>query len=103
METNYNRLQSDLNQVDVLRIRYQQGSDSINFLLQAQRQVVNSASDFYRSLSDYNLAIRNFHREKGSLLAYNHVQLAEAAWAEAASDSAYHVGRYLTPRKTRRK
>lgn len=99
METNYNRLQSDLNQVDVLRIRYQQGSDSINFLLQAQRQVVNSASDFYRSLSDYNLAIRNFHREKGSLLAYNHVQLAEAAWAEAASDSAYHVGRYLTPRK----
>ena len=52
METNYNRLQSDLNQVDVLRIRYQQGSDSINFLLQAQRQVVNSATistDRYRT------------------------------------------------------
>ena len=102
METNYNRLQSDLNQVDVLRIRYQQGSDSINFLLQAQRQVVNSASDFYRSLSDYNLAIRNFHREKGSLLAYNQVSLAEGEWEKGANKSAYEVGRHLTPRKTQR-
>jgi len=99
METNYNRLQSDLNQVDVLRIRYEQGSDSINFLLQAQRQVVNSANDFYRSLSDYNLAIRNFHREKGSLLAYNHVALAEGEWEPGAKRSSHQVGRYLTPVK----
>ena len=99
METNYNRLQSDLNQVDVLRIRYEQGSDSINFLLQAQRQVVNSASDFYRSLADYNLAIRNFHREKGSLLAYNQIKLSEGEWEKGAYRSAHQVGRYLTPRK----
>lgn len=98
METNYNRLLSDLNQVDVLRIRYEQGSDSINFLLQAQRQVVSSATDFYRSLSDYNLAIRDFHREKGSLLAYNHVQMTEGPWAGGAQYDAYQVGRYLTPR-----
>lgn len=98
METNYNRLLSDLNQVDVLGIRYEQGSDSINFLLQAQRQVVASATDFYRSLSEYNLAIRNFHREKGSLLAYNHVQLAEGPWAPGAEADAYHVGRFMQPR-----
>lgn len=98
METNYNRLQSDLNQVDVLRIRYEQGSDSINFLLQAQRQVVNSATDFYRSLSEYNLSIRNFHREKGSLLAYNQVQMLEGPWDQGAELSAHQVGRYLTPR-----
>ena len=97
METNYNRLLSDLNQVDVLGIRYEQGSDSINFLLQAQRQVVASATDFYRSLSNYNLAIRDFHREKGSLLAYNHVQLAEGPWAAGADYDAYQVGRFLHP------
>ena len=101
METNYNRLQADLNQVDVLLTRYQQGSDSINFLLQAQRQLVNSASDFYRSLSDYNLAIRNFHREKGSLLSYNQIQLAEAAWKKDATVSAHRVGRHLVPRKNK--
>jgi outer membrane protein TolC len=98
METNYNRLISDLNQVDVLRIRYEQGSDSINFLLQAQRQVVSSATDFYRSLSNYNLAIRDFHREKGSLLAYNHVQLGEGPWASGAEYDAYQTGRFLHPR-----
>ena len=98
METNYNRLISDLNQVDVLGIRYEQGSDSINFLLQARRQLVVSATDFYRSVSNYNLAIRNFHREKGSLLAYNQVQLAEGPWAAGANYDAYQVGRYLHPR-----
>jgi hypothetical protein len=98
METNYNRLLSDLNQVEVLGIRYEQGSDPINFLLQARRQVVSSATDFYRSLSNYNPAIRNFHREKGSLLAYNHVQLTEGPWAPGAQNDAYQVGRYLRPR-----
>ena len=97
LETNYNRLLSDLNQVDVLRIRYEQGSDNINFLLQAQRQLVTSATDFYRSLSEYNLAIRDFHREKGSLLAYNNVQLAEGPWAAGANYDAYQVGRFLHP------
>ncbi len=98
LETNYNRLLADLNQVEVLRRRYLDGSDNINFLLQAQRQVVASASEFYQSIADYNLALRDLHREKGSLLAYNHVQLAEGPWAAGAAYDAYEVGRFLHPR-----
>ena len=98
MDTNYNRFRADLNQVEVLRSRYLEGNDNINFLLQAQRQVVQSASEFYRSLSNYNLAIRDFHRQKGSLLAYNHVQLAEGPWDSCAASDAYQTGRYLKPR-----
>jgi outer membrane protein TolC len=98
MDTNYNRFQADLNQVEVLRKRYLEGNDNINFLLQAQRQVVQSATQFYQSLSDYNLSIRDFHRQKGSLLAYNHVQLAEDAWAVGASHDAYQTGRFLKPK-----
>ncbi len=98
MDTNYNRFQADLNQVEVLQKRYVEGNDNINFLLQAQRQVVQSASDFYQSLANYNLAIRDFHRQKGSLLAYNHVQLAEGPWATGAAQDAYQTGRFLTPR-----
>ncbi len=98
VDTNYNRFRADLNQVEVLRSRYREGNDNINFLLQAQRQVVQSASEFYRSLSNYNLAIRDFHRQKGSLLAYNHVQLAEGPWAAGAASDAYQAGRYLKPR-----
>jgi outer membrane protein TolC len=98
LETNYNRYVADLNQVDVLRRRYRDGTDNINFLLQAQRQVVVSEAAFYQSLADYQLAIRDFHREKGSLLAYNQVQLAEGPWAGKAYQDAYEVGRFLTPR-----
>jgi len=99
METNYNRYLADLRQVDVLRRRYRDGTDNINFLLQAQRQVVVSEAEFYRSLANYNLAIRDFHLNKGSLLAYNQVQLSEGPWAAGAQQDAYEVGRFLTPRK----
>lgn len=97
LETNYDRLIADLNQVDVLDARYRIGSDNIRDLLLAQRQLVNSATEFYGSLSRYNLAIRDFHREKGSLLAYNNVQLAEGQWAKGAEYDAYRTGRFLRP------
>ncbi|TWU55745.1 putative outer membrane efflux protein MdtP [Rubripirellula reticaptiva] len=99
LETNYNRYQADLRQVDVLRRRYRDGNDNINFLLQAQRQVVSSESEFYRSLFAYNLAIRDIHRQKGSLLAYNQVQLSEGPWAAGAAADAYTTGRFLEPRR----
>ena len=98
LETNYDRLLADLNQVDVLDARYRIGSDNIRDLLLAQRQLVTSATEFYGSLSQYNLAIRDFHREKGSLLAYNNVQLAEGPWAKGAVYDAYRTGRFLRPR-----
>jgi outer membrane protein TolC len=98
LETNYNRYQADLKQVEVLRRRYQDGNDNINFLLQAQRQVVSSEIAFYQSLADYNLAVRDFHRQKGSLLAYNQIQLSEGEWAPGAGSDAYTVGRFLQPR-----
>lgn len=99
LDTNYNRYLADQQQLDVLRRRYEDGQDPINFLLQAQRQLVISEAAFYRTLSDYNLAIRDFHRQKGSLLAYNQVQLAEGPWAAGALQDAYQKGRFLTPRR----
>jgi outer membrane protein TolC len=98
LETNYDRLLADLNQVDVLDARYRIGSDNIRDLLLAQRQLVTSATEFYSSLSQYNLAIRDLHREKGSLLAYNNVQMAEGPWANGAKYDAYRTGRFLRPR-----
>ncbi len=98
LETNYNRYQADLRQVDVLRRRYLGGNENINFLLQAQRQVVTSETEFYRALFAYNLAIRDIHRQKGSLLAYNQVQMYEGPWAAGAAADAHTVGRFLEPR-----
>lgn len=98
LQTNFNRWLADQQQVEVLRERWSRGRDNINFLLQAQRQLVLSETDFYQSLVDYNLAIRDLHRQKGSLLAYNQVQLAEGPWAAKAYGDAHELGRFFTPR-----
>lgn len=99
VETNYNRYQADLRQVEVLVRRYLDGTDNINFLLQAQRSVVQSEIAFYQALANYNLAVRDLHWEKGSLLAYNQVQLAEGGWEPGAQRDAYERGLFLTPRQ----
>lgn len=98
MQISYNRIEADKLQVEVLRNRYEKGLININFLLQAQQQLANSTSAFFRSLVDYNLAIRDFHREKGSLLMYNQVNLSEEPLNGSMLSSAYQRGRYFTPR-----
>lgn len=98
MEANYNRQDSDRDQVLALRSRVLEGLDNINFLLQAQTQLANSQSAYFRSLVDYQLALRDFHREKGSLLNYNQVGLSEGAWPGAAYQDAVERGRFFRPR-----
>lgn len=98
MQSNYNRQDADRQQVEALQARYEQGLDNINFLLQAQQQLATSQSAYFRSLTDYQLALRDFHREKGSLLNYNQVGLSEGAWPAPAYQDAVERGRFLTPR-----
>jgi len=97
VQTNYNRVAADTLQVDVLRNRYERGLININILLQAQQQLASSTSSYHRSLADYMLGIRDFHREKGSLLGYNQVQLTEAGYSGGAYRDAYEKGRNYTP------
>ncbi len=52
----------------------------IDLLLDAQRRRAIAADTYYRSLCDYNKAIMRIHREKGTLLEYNGVYLAEGPW-----------------------
>ncbi len=98
VQTLYNRVEADQEQVEVLRNRYERGLININILLLAQQSLAESTSRYYRALTDYMLAMRDFHREKGSLLNYNQVQLAEAGYTAGAYQSAYQRGRDYTPR-----
>ncbi|MEZ6074460.1 MAG: hypothetical protein R3C56_01930 [Pirellulaceae bacterium] len=73
--------------------------DNINFLLQAQQQLATSPkAAYFRSLTDYQLALRDFHREKGSLLNYNQVGMSEGAWPAPAYQDAVERGRFFAPR-----
>jgi outer membrane protein TolC len=98
MQKNYNRVKADEDRITVFTNRTSFGLTDATFLNQAQLQLATSQSAFYRSLVDYNLALRDFHREKGSLLAYNQVNLAEEALNGSAIEAAFDRGRYFTPR-----
>jgi outer membrane protein TolC len=98
LQINYNRVEADKAQVEVLEARFKSGRDNIRFLLQAQQQLAQSNSALFRALVDYNLAVRDFHREKGSLLTYNQVSLTENALDGSMLAGAYQRGRFLTPR-----
>jgi outer membrane protein TolC len=98
VQTNFNRIEADRLQVEVLRNRYERGLININFLLQAQQQLAASESSYYRALVDYSLAIRDLHREKGSLLSYNQVRIGEGPWPSDAYRDAYQRGRFFTER-----
>lgn len=98
VQTIYNRVEADSLQVEVLRNRYERGLININFLLQAQQQLASSKSAYFRALVDYSLALRDFHRQKGSLLAYNQVNLSESGLPAKATQDAYQRGKFFTPR-----
>lgn len=97
MKTNFIRVQADNDQVEVLQARYDGGLDNISFVLQARQQLANSESSYFRSLTDYQLALRDFHREKGSLLNYAQVGMSESAWPSGAYKDAAERGRFLRP------
>ncbi len=98
MQANYSRENSDADQVQALQADMRAALDNINFLLQAQQQLAVSQTAAYRSLVDYQLALRDFHREKGSLLAYDQVSLSEGPWPADAYRDAVERGRFLGPR-----
>lgn len=97
VQTNYNRQAADRLQTEVLRDRYRAGLTNIGFLLAAQQQLATSTSAYFRSLVDYQLALRDLHREKGSLLNYSQVGLSESEWPTPAYHDAYLRGQYFAP------
>ncbi|MEZ6088862.1 MAG: hypothetical protein R3C05_12725 [Pirellulaceae bacterium] len=43
------------------------------------------------------MAIRDLHRQKGTLLAYNQIALSESPWRSPAYVDAYQQGRFFRP------
>ena len=57
-------------------VRDQQDMDiDVDHLLDAQRRVAESEIRFYRARTEYAVALKNVHLEKGSLLAYHDLQI----------------------------
>lgn len=88
-QTNYNRRMAALRQLDLLGVLLREADNIekprlLDLQLDAQRRFADAESLYYRALAEYMVAIKNVHLEKGSLLSYNDVHLAEGDWPEKA-------------------
>ncbi len=88
-QTNYNRRMAALRQLDLLGVLLREADNVekprlLDLQLDAQRRLADAESLYFRSLAEYMVAIKNVHLEKGSLLAYNDIHLAEGEWPDKA-------------------
>jgi len=95
-KTNFNRREAAEDQLHALEAVYNDADTDRNqmirlldLILDAQRRLADAESKYFRSTTEYMIAIKTIHATKGSLLDYNEILLSEGAWARAAySDAA---------------
>ena len=89
MQTAYDRSAAAERQLGALKERYKARKEGFFEVLDAQRQLADALARYYQSRVEYAMAIRNVHYEKGSLLDYCDICLAEGGWpAKAYRDAA---------------
>jgi hypothetical protein len=84
-QTNYNRRRAAREQLGAFDERFQRADQReqtqlLDLLLDAQRRFADADASYFRSLLEYALAVKNVHYQKGSLLEFNDVFLAEGPW-----------------------
>jgi outer membrane protein TolC len=88
VQTDIDRTLAAKRAVDVLtdKVVRENKPDRLFELLDAQRRYSDALDHYHQSCVEYALAIRNVHFEKGTLLEYCEISLAEGPWP----DKAYH-------------
>jgi hypothetical protein len=82
--SHWNRWIAAESEVEALFALVRGGKATVDLVLDGQRRRASAQADFYRALIEYNKAIAQVHFRKGSLLAYNNVQLSEGPWPKKA-------------------
>jgi hypothetical protein len=71
----------------------------LDLQLDAQRRLADAESQFFRALAEHEVAIKNVHLGKGSLLDYNQIYLTEGDWpGKALLDASRRERLKLWPR-----
>jgi outer membrane protein TolC len=77
--------------VDRVKLQYQAykaGKETINFLLDAQRDLADALRFEHQAISDYNVQLANLEQQKGTILGYDNVKIAEGPLPDCVSTRA---------------
>jgi hypothetical protein len=83
-ETNYNRREAALDNLEAVQADYDLDRKSLDLLLQAQNRLAIAEVSYYRSVTELNKSLCELQYRQGSLLEYNNIYLAEGPWAPEA-------------------
>ena len=83
-ETNYNRREAALDNLEAVQADYDLDRKSLDLLLQAQNRLAIAEVSYYRSVTELNKSLCELQYRQGTLLEYNNIYLAEGAWAPEA-------------------
>jgi outer membrane protein TolC len=89
LKTNYDRRAAAKQQLAAIRAIEDPTPQMLYIELDAQRRLADAESQYYRALVEYELAVKNVHFEKGSILEYNGVYLTELESPKKAYDDAF--------------
>jgi outer membrane protein TolC len=84
MLTIFNRREAARERVHALQASFAADKAPLNLVLDAQRRLAAAETNYYQALIEYNVAIKNVHFEKGTLLEYAGIYLSEGPWPEPA-------------------
>ncbi|WP_299461790.1 TolC family protein, partial [uncultured Gimesia sp.] len=87
-QSNFNRWRAARRRVELFDAEVQAGTTTLDTLLRAQSSLASAETEYYRSLVAYNVAIKNLHKWKGTLLKHNNIHLMEGEWSPAAYQQA---------------
>ncbi|OYW24212.1 MAG: transporter, partial [Planctomycetales bacterium 12-60-4] len=88
--TNFDRRVASERRVQATEAEYEAGvrDATLDLVLRAQASKAAAEIAFFNSVVDYNKAIVELNRQRGTLLDVNSISLSESAWTAAAQDEA---------------
>jgi outer membrane protein TolC len=88
VETNFDRMISARQQLEIVERSYENERISVDLLLRSQSNLAVAETAYYTALARYNQAIADLRLRKGTLLEDNHIYLAEGDWVPDAQQEA---------------
>jgi hypothetical protein len=89
-ELQLQRLEATIKQLESMQAKGDGEGTDVSLLveLEAQRRLLEIKQRYYQAAIEYQLAVRNLHLEKGTLLDYCQVSLSEGEWNQKAYQDA---------------
>lgn len=87
-QTYLNALERIRDRVEAVNREYTAGVATMDDVVEAEDEQARVESNYFRSIIEYNLAIKDIHQEKGSLLEFNNIELSEGPWPDHAYQNA---------------